>query len=252
MKLSERLHKIALQVPCGSRLADIGSDHALLPTFLALSGTVEYGVAGELNPGPFEAASQQVAAAGLKKRIQVRRGNGLSVIHPEDEIDVVTIAGMGGGLIATILDEGRERLGPVKRLVLQPNVAEDQVRCWLDEHGWLIVHEQILEEDGKLYEIITAERAADPSGAAELYSRLTLAEGTVLHKDWLYRFGPLLVKEAPALFFVKWRSEVEKLEHICRQLAQSDTASARDKEAVFRAEIKLMEEVMACLPKAKP
>ena len=52
-------------------------------------------------------------------------------------------------LIATILEEGLDKLANVERLILQPNNREDELRSWLQEHGFQIVAESILEEAGK-------------------------------------------------------------------------------------------------------
>lgn len=46
IKLSNRLETIAKWVPDGARLADIGSDHALLPLYLAQRGMISFAVAG--------------------------------------------------------------------------------------------------------------------------------------------------------------------------------------------------------------
>lgn len=39
---------MAEYVPADSRLADIGSDHAYLPAYLALKGKINFGIAGEV------------------------------------------------------------------------------------------------------------------------------------------------------------------------------------------------------------
>lgn len=69
---------------------------------------------------PTSLVVKNVEAHGLKEKIQVRLANGLEAFEEEDQVSVITIAGMGGRLIATILEEGLDKLGNV-RLILQPN-----------------------------------------------------------------------------------------------------------------------------------
>lgn len=236
VRLSKRLGTIASKIERGSRLADIGSDHALLPVFLAQRGIVASAVAGELNPGPYEAALKQVREAGVAPVVAVRRGDGLSVVAP-GEVDVVTIAGMGGSLIVHILAAGVVRLAGVRRLVLQPNVGEEQVRRWLAANGWYLREEDIVEEDGKLYEVLTADRCADAERMnRELYRERTIG-GMTAAPDELYRLGPYLLADAQDAFVRKWREETAKLEMIERELARSQQESAAQKRESLRREI---------------
>ncbi|MDF2937197.1 MAG: tRNA ((1))-methyltransferase [Paenibacillaceae bacterium] len=256
-QLSKRLAAIAAQVKLGSRLADIGSDHALLPAHLALSGKIARGIAGELNKGPLEAAKRQIAAAGLGSVVEARLGNGLDVLEP-GEADTVTIAGMGGALIAEILEAGRVKgkLGGVRHLILQPNVGEQMVRSWLRRNGWLLVGEEILEEDGKIYEILSAYPAAEAEGGAaaeaELYRERELAGfGAVSEADWLV-FGPYLLKRAEPAFVEKWRRESAKLERVAQSMESSELEESRQKRLKVLEEMKRLKELMACLQKDKP
>lgn len=257
VKLSDRLQQLLEQIPEGSRLADIGSDHALLPVAAVESGKAVFAVAGEVNPGPFEAARKGVAEAGLGKEISVRRGDGLEVLEP-GEVNCITIAGMGGALIASILDRGQSqgKLKGVTRLVLQPNVGEDILRRWLLNHGWVLIAESILEEDGKLYEVLTA--VAEDAGAEitnELLYRdrdLSLGEGKLVRgQETLLQMGPWLLQRPNEVFFAKWQGEIDKLEGILTSLSRSELESAENKRKLIQAQIKEITEVLQCLPRDK-
>ena len=94
---------VASFVPAGARLLDVGSDHAYLPIALLQEGKIEAAIAGEVVEGPYQSALQNVADNGLEDKIEVRLANGLAAFEPADCISCITIAGMGGRLIADIL-----------------------------------------------------------------------------------------------------------------------------------------------------
>jgi tRNA (adenine22-N1)-methyltransferase len=248
VKLSRRLATIAGLVPTGSRVADIGSDHALLPVFLCQQGKASYAIAGELNDGPYRAAQQQVRYAGLTDRIAVRQGDGLAVVNP-GEADTITIAGMGGSLMVHILTRGKLALQGVQRLILQPNVAEDAVRRWMYEEQWCLKEELILEEDGKIYEILVAERTADAKDKNEQLFSPKFVRGIHLSGDMLFKLGPFLVEQGADVFIQKWQLELDKTKKILKQLAKSDAEAAREKEIELRSEVRIIEEVLTCLRK---
>lgn len=258
LKLSNRLQTIADFVTPGSRVADIGSDHALLPVYLIQSGRVPSAIAGELNPGPYEAARKQAADAGLASKLQVRRGDGLSVLKP-GEADTVTIAGMGGSLMSGILEEGftAGKLDGVKELVLQPNIGEEFVRSWLLKRGWFLAEETILEEDGKIYEVLHAFKYEEPEAKkrnADVYDASFLALPVHQEKgtEILEKMGPHLLRAPKEVFFKKWRLELDKLGRIVAQMSQSDLEQAEQKKQQFREEMNIIEEVLQCLQTGRP
>lgn len=199
-KLSKRLAAVADYVPQGARLADVGSDHAYLPLFLVEQGRIDFAVAGEVVQGPYQSALQNVEQAGQSEKISVRLANGLAAVELTDQVSTVTIAGMGGRLIAEILEAGKDKLVSVERLVLQPNNREDDVRRWLLAHEFQLIAEEILEENDKIYEILVAEK-----GSADLTA------------DQL-RFGPYLLEEQSATFQKKWLKELDKLTYALEQV----------------------------------
>jgi len=256
LKLSLRLRTIADFVPPGARVADIGSDHALLPVYLVQSGKTPSAVAGEVNAGPLQAAKSQIAASGLGRAIDARLGDGLSVVVP-GEVDCVTIAGMGGALMADILEAGASggKLEGVHTLVLQPNVGEDLVRGWLLRQGWHLAAERLLEEDGKYYEVLLALRIPDAARLTEsVYDPgfLRLGHADELKKGWLLRMGPWLLRQPTEHFFRKWSDEQEKLRSVCAQIDRSDAAEAKEKSRAMQVDIERIGEVLACLRTDRP
>lgn len=191
-------------VPQGAILLDVGSDHAYLPIELVERGQIKSAIAGEVVEGPYQSAVKNVEAHGLKEKIQVRLANGLAAFEEADQVSVITIAGMGGRLIARILEEGLGKLANVERLILQPNNREDDLRIWLQDHGFQIVAESILEEAGKFYEFLVVE-----VGEMELSARDT-------------RFGPFLSREISPVFVQKWQKEAEKLEFALGQIPEKN------------------------------
>ncbi|WP_285768940.1 tRNA (adenine(22)-N(1))-methyltransferase TrmK [Peribacillus sp. SI8-4] len=229
-RLSMRLERVAIHIPKGSLLADIGSDHAYLPCYAVTNGLCEGAIAGEVVEGPYQSARKQVAMTGLEEKIEVRKGDGLEVLNP-DEATCITICGMGGTLISSILESGKEKLGMAKRLILQPNVGAANVRSWLIENDWELIGEEILEEDGKIYEILIAEKG-DPLRPY----RVNKQNGIM--------FGPHLTKEFSDTFIKKWQLEKKHLQRIIEQLDESGRSGLETKRNGLKSQISVIEEVL--------
>lgn len=156
MHLSARLFTLAGQVPDDTIVADIGTDHALLPLYLVSSGRCPRVVAVEAAEGPFNRAKEAIQAFGLEHSIDLRLGDGLSVIKP-GEVDVVVIAGMGGGQMVSIMEKSPQVRATVRRWILQPMRGTAEVRKYLVQNGFRIVDEQLVRESRQIYEIIVSE-----------------------------------------------------------------------------------------------
>ncbi|WP_144563210.1 tRNA (adenine(22)-N(1))-methyltransferase TrmK [Neobacillus bataviensis] len=230
-KLSVRLTTVAKYVIEGARMADIGSDHAYLPCYLAKNLKISFAIAGEVAQGPFQSAEKNVLAEGLVDTITVRMGDGLEVIEP-GEVDCITIAGMGGALISSILDNGKEKLDSVQRLILQPNISAISIRTWLLANNWELIAEEIIEEDSKIYEILVAERG-DPLKPYQIKRD----EGLLL--------GPFLLKQKNEIFKKKWTAEMKNWQRISKALeGASETVETIEKRKELTDKIKLVEGVL--------
>lgn len=225
--LSARLQHVANYVPQGARVADIGSDHAYLPAHLALKGQISYAVAGEVVKGPYENAAREIHALSLDDMIKPRLADGLAAIETTDQIDTITIAGMGGTLIAKILAADPAKLQGVKRLVLQPNIGGERVRQWLMANRWQIMAEEVLEEDGHIYEIIVAELSVVPFS----------------YNDKELKFGPFLLEEDSPIFRKEWQAELKRDQTAIEQMQKAPQPPVA-KIAEFQQEIAKIEEVI--------
>lgn len=218
MKLSHRLEKVAQNVPDHARVADIGSDHAKLLLFLLEKKKIDFAVAGEVAKGPYQIAQER--SEGLP--IMVRMADGLEAIHREDAIDTVVIAGMGGQLIRDILARGQaaNRLEEVFCLVLQPNNDEDELRKWLCKNFWQLSSEEILQDRGKVYEILVAKKGERKLSEREI------------------KFGPYLLQENSLLFRNKWKQRLKEVDKILRLLP---TAQARRRQRLEAEQVEIEE-----------
>ncbi len=203
--LSARLACVASLVPAGARVADIGSDHAYLPAALVLDGKIDFAIAGEVVKGPYENAVHEIKDHQLEGKVIPRLADGLAAIEPADKVDTITIAGMGGSLIASILEKDKNKLTGIKRLVLQPNVGESQLREWLMNNHYQIMTEKIIEEDNHIYEIIVAE----PSVVPFRYSKYELD------------FGPFLLENKGPVFRKKWQEYLQREAHVIDQMQKA-------------------------------
>lgn len=215
-KLSQRLAKVASYVPTGAVVADIGSDHAYLPCFLVHNGIASRAIAGEVVQGPYESAVRQVRTEGLADKITVRLANGLAAVKEEDHVDTITICGMGGPLIVSILTKNPESLVHATRLILQPNIHAKVIREWAIENGWAVQDEEIVKEDGKIYEIIVLQRGT-----------MELTEAEVL-------LGSKLMAAKSDVFKEKWSREVANWQRI---LTAIETAEQTEENVAKRAEL---------------
>lgn len=146
----ERLALCASFVRDGVTVADIGTDHAYLPVWLVRSGKTPFALAADLREGPLANAQANIEKNGVSDKIKTVLSNGLDRIDENDADDIV-IAGMGGELIANIIDRAPWLKNNDKHLILQPMTKADILRRYLCENGFAVVREKACVSLGKCY-----------------------------------------------------------------------------------------------------
>ncbi len=157
-ELSPRLEGVISLIRHGVVVADIGCDHALVSAELLRRGIVKKAILSDIRPGPVARARENVSryceSCGLSSEaFVILLGDGLSEACRYAPDDVV-IAGMGGEMIAKILDDSEYAKSEGVSLILQPMSSIPELRSYLASEGYEIETERRIREDDKFYEII--------------------------------------------------------------------------------------------------
>lgn len=168
MSLRPRLKMTADMVRCGSKIADIGTDHGYLPAWLVKSGKCIGGVAADLRKSPLENAAETLRIYGVEDKISLRLSDGLDSVL-SDEYDDVVLAGMGGTLIAEILKRNSDIKDTAKRIIVQPNSHSEDVRKFFCENGFRIIEENACVDDRRDYLAFCAEYTGEDENRNSLY-----------------------------------------------------------------------------------
>lgn len=160
LELTPRLKKIADLIPRGSVVADIGTDHAYLPAYCILNGISTSAFAMDVNVGPLKSAENTINQYGISQNVELRLSDGIEKLSP-GEADVIVIAGMGGLLIESILKAHPEVLKDGTILILQPMLAQKELREYLYSSKNAVTDEYLAVEGEKVYNIIVARAGCE-------------------------------------------------------------------------------------------
>lgn len=210
--MTPRLLAIAAAVPEGASLADIGTDHAYIPIYLCLTGKIQSALAMDVRPGPLARAEENINRYGLAPRIKTRLSDGLSALL-EKEADTAVLAGMGGLLIAELLEKAPVTL---QTYILQPMTAVAELRQYLAENGYVITDEVLAQEGEKLYTVMTVQRGQQKPLDPVYY---------LVGQKLLEKRDPLAPQFISALL-EKYTAARDGLQH-------SDRPESKEKEALY-------------------
>ncbi|WMJ22600.1 class I SAM-dependent methyltransferase [Paludicola sp. MB14-C6] len=151
--LDKRLLAIANLIRKGSYVCDVGTDHAYLPCYLVKEGITKQCVACDINEMPLQSAKEHIQSYGFEAQIETILSDGLKNVPSAKAQDIV-IAGMGGELIAKILQGVSYTKEKDKRFLLQPMTFVPYLRKYLCENGYEILSEMPVIDKNKTYTIL--------------------------------------------------------------------------------------------------
>lgn len=225
--LSFRLKAIVSMVPETKTVADIGCDHGKVAVWLLKNEKAKFAVCGDLSGHSLEKAHKLVSSKGLQNAVSLREGSGFDVVDA-GEAQTAVVAGMGGELIASILEKGKEKLPDT--LVLSCNKGSGVLRKWLSENGFAIEAEDLVLENRHYYPVIRAIRG----------------EGKPLN-DMELEFGPLMLEKKPKLLKYYVTDRIDKTKSIRGKLQKTEAVRKEELLAEIDERIKAYKEVLKCL-----
>lgn len=155
LSLRPRLEVAAALLAGSAVVADIGCDHGRLCCALLQRGACERCVAADVSAASLGKAETLAGIIGVADRISFRCGDGFSVLQA-GEADAAALLGMGGTLMARLLDACHPPLMGARLLVLQPMRAEEDICRYLYENGYRIVEDRVVLDAGRLYQVFSA------------------------------------------------------------------------------------------------
>ena len=175
INISPRLLSAADFVRQDAILADIGTDHAYLPLFLLRAGRIVRAFCSDINEGPLDSARAHVGAAGYLDRVEFTLADGADALAGKGITDY-TICGMGGELIADIIDRADEMRDPAVRLILQPMTRRGVLVSYLYRNGFEVLEEAYSKDAGKHYVTLLVAYSGNCRDTSELEAEFGRAD----------------------------------------------------------------------------
>lgn len=232
-------------------MCDVGTDHAHVPIYLIQAGIAPSALGMDVRQGPLDIAAENLEMTGLSDKVTLRLSDGLAG-YEIGEAQTCIISGMGGMLMAGILDAEPDKARSFQELVLEPQSEYRALRESLLRNGLGIVYETAVLEEGKSYPVIRvipgAETAhpdwdayiADISAMTdEQCDEYHIRKETVLRllQDAHYQrlaeteYGPYLIAHWDPILHryltVMLRKNLEALDSLQNASADNENAAAR-------------------------
>ena len=208
--LSPRLLAVAKEIKRCGTVADIGTDHAYLAVYAVKKGIADKAYATDIAEGPIKIAKKNIVKYGVADRVETIVCDGLMEVP---ECETVVIAGMGGQMIAHILESSPKKAKSCKRLILQPMTFSHELREYLYKNGYTITDETVAEDNGKIYMIITAV----PEPTSDVPKRY-------------YYIGKKLIEKKEPLTYEYIKRKTESLKKALSQMKNSEGTEQKEKE----------------------
>ena len=150
--------------PC-ELAADIGTDHAYLPAALLQRGRCQRMILTDISPGALANARFEIVRLRLSNRVDLRLGDGLEPLS--ESCGCISVMGMGGRTIQSILTAGQSRLQGAS-LILSAHTDWHLIRRAVLDIGYHLDREEPCFAAGRYYLVLRARPGLEPLSEQEI------------------------------------------------------------------------------------
>ena len=221
-----RLEEIINLVEDNSIVADIGTDHGIVPYELVKSNKAKKVIASDISEKSLDKLREKLDYLDEPEKIILNVSDGLDNLN-EYQVDTIIISGMGGNLIVDILNKNIDVAKSANCLILGANNSLSVLRKFLHDNSFEIIEEVDLFENDKYYQIIKIKVGK------QLFSN-----------DYEYEFGKFLIDNKSENLKQYIKQQIENKKTILSNISEKDSDNVKNAIDNINIEIKELEKVL--------
>lgn len=195
MRVGARIRAIANLVDDFDCVADVGTDHGILPKLLIDEKRANFVVATDISKSCVDKTEKFVLKCGLSDKIDVRLGDGLEPLG-KNEVQLAVIAGMGGYEIIKILSKDNKG---IKKFILQAPQNTIELRKWLIDNHFKIIKDFIVKDRNKFYNTLEVEKVREQISLSDLQIRYGLTNFDLKSQDFKLYLKDIILRDSEIL-----------------------------------------------------
>ncbi len=154
MNSKKRLLAIVNLIEKNKKVIDIGTDHGLVPLYLAKNDISKEILATDISENSLSKLVDSLDEE-TSKYIKTMVTDGFDGIKKDDN-QVAIIAGMGANTIMEIIEKNLDFAQNLDYMILASNIGNEKLRAFLLENSFEIMEDFLVNENKKYYDIIKA------------------------------------------------------------------------------------------------
>ncbi len=201
MKITKRLENIVNLVERGKSVIDIGTDHGLVPLYLAKNKISKDIIATDISAKSLKKLEDKLDK-NLENIIKTEVCDGLDGIDIKEN-QIAIIAGMGAITIIDILSKDIDKVRKLEYVICEGNIGNEKLRKFLNENNFIIDRDFLIKDGRKHYDIIRFKNGSDRK----------LSLGEIYFGKFIYsKNNPLLMKRIEQIYNknLKFKENIEK------------------------------------------